>query len=466
MRVIYALRHNETLSLYRIQNDLDLPDIVSLKSEIEGKLIDFFKKYRIQPITLSFSVLTNEYIVKIDHSYVGNIVFKNFVIKILPKHIDLSTEKVLKLATYINKRDEIIIGDNFFRDLKGSDESISSLDFFYSLFIDKVNCCIRNGLIHGFNLNKETSTEFKGTLDINKFLVTPVPKNLVHQITKKRSPDLDINRIIKSVIIEITKKTKNSDLLIKSKTILRNISEISVLELPAFFKRDDFKIHVKRSDYDDVLDLVEILINGFDPDANSEIGFIPEYIINLDILFERICCFYLSDILSKDYFEVKYQSEHQHIFSELRLSGKIIPDIFISTNNADFKYKSIILDAKNKVSGMDSFFKVNTSDIYQLLYYSKVLNSKHVVLLYPGTENNSSRYILKGSQGVSEYKKVSSARIEKLYENNQIIDFDGTIFILWRINLEGSLKDTLNSFNELSNLLSEIIVGDVLLKNS
>ncbi|NUF17418.1 hypothetical protein, partial [Acinetobacter lactucae] len=96
MRVIYALRHNETLSLYRIQNDLDLPDIVSLKSEIEGKLIDFFKKYRIQPITLSFSVLTNEYIVKIDHSYVGNIVFKNFVIKILPKHIDLSTEKVLK----------------------------------------------------------------------------------------------------------------------------------------------------------------------------------------------------------------------------------------------------------------------------------------------------------------------------------------------------------------------------------
>jgi len=465
LRTTYSLRHYESLSLFRIQRDLELPDIISLKAEIEEKLRSFYKKYLIQPVSLVFSVKTNEYLLNIDHSYVGNIVFRKFVIKIIPKHIGLSTEKILKLAAYIGQENQIISNNNFFKDYQGSDDSINSLDIFYNFFIDKVAECIRNGLINGFISNKNTSTELKGTLDINKYLISPVPKNLVHQIVKTRSPDVKINRLIKSLVLDITKKSKKSDLLIKSRAILRNLSDVSTFKLPLFFEKSDFKTNsLQRSDYEVILDLAEILINGFDPDSHEDIGFTPEYIINLDLLFEKICYFFISDTLSKDYFKVNYQSEHPHIFSELGLSGKIIPDIYLSSVNLEFKNKKVILDAKNKVSALESSFRVSTSDIYQLKYYSQVLNTKYVILLYPGTASNASKYALKGSQGDLEYKKTCLTRIRKLHENNQIVECGGTFFILWRVNLEGSLKDTKSSFNEFSNLLSEIMIDDHMFK--
>src|SRR5690606_4137081 len=145
-------------------------------------------------------------------------VFKDFVIKILPKHFNVSTEKILKLAAYLNMRDAILGNSEFFRDEIGDDDSINSLEFFYDLFLDKVNVCIRNGLAHGFVLNKDTSTNFRGVLDVNKFMINPTPRNIVHQIIKVRTPDLPINRVIKSVILDIIGKTKKSELLIKSKT--------------------------------------------------------------------------------------------------------------------------------------------------------------------------------------------------------------------------------------------------------
>ena len=464
MRLIYSLKHDEKLPLSRILNDLNLSDVSLIKHEIESKLFSFFKKYKVQPLTLSFSVPHNEYILNIDHSYIGNLVFKDFVIKILPKHFNVSTEKILKLAAYLNMRDAILGNSEFFRDEIGDDDSINSLEFFYDLFLDKVNVCIRNGLAHGFVLNKDTSTNFRGVLDVNKFMINPTPRNIVHQIIKVRTPDLPINRVIKSVILDIIGKTKKSELLIKSKTILRNLSEVGLFDLPVFFKKNDFIVNSRRNDYDEILDLIEVLVNGFDPDASSEIGFIPEYIINLDYLFEKSCFLYLKRIMNEKYFNVQYQLEHNHIFSDLKLSGKIIPDIVLSKNKDDFKNDSIILDAKNKISGAEDAFRVSTADIYQLFFYSKILKTKYVFLLYPGIESNYSRYPLKGSQGDAAYNKARQEKINKMYETNQIVDFENTKFILWRINLEGSLKDTLSSFNELSNLLSEIMIYDDLSK--
>lgn len=466
MRVIYNIVHSETLSLYRIQSDVGLSDISSIRYEIEEKLIIFLKKYKVQPFSLLFSATTREYHIKINHSYVGNIVFQNFIIKILPKYINISTEKILKLASNINYWDELQIGENYFRDFISNDELVSSEEFFYNLFADKVDNCIKNGLIHGFGTYNNTSTNLKGILDIKKYTILPIQKNLVHQLNIIRTPDLEINRIIKSVISEIINKTNNSDLLIKLRSVLRSFSDIKVIDLPSFFVRDDYKVPLQRNDYNDVLDLAEILINGFDPDLNCEVGFTPEYLINLDLLFEKLCFIYLSKILNKKYFEVNYQYASQHIFSELGLSGKIIPDIFISTSDKNFTNKSIILDAKNKISGTESSFSVATADIYQLLYYSKVLQSKFVFILYPGDKKNSSSYVIKGSQGDSDYKKSCVNKIKILHQNNQIIFFEGIFFILWRVNLEGSIKDTLNNFNELSNLISELMISDDLFRKN
>lgn len=465
MRKIYSLRYNESLSLHRIQSDLQLPDIIALRIEIQYKLRDFFNKYNIQPLNLFFSVSSNEYLLKIDHSYVGNIIFRNFIIKILPKHMNISTEKILKLTSFIDEKRNIIFSNSYFEDFIGNDDSVSALDFFYHLFVENVKLCIRNGLVNGFVEKKNTSENFRGRLDINKFIIYPIPSNYVHQIIKLRTPDIKINRLIKTITSEILSKSKSSELTIESKSILRSLAGVNLLKIPAFFVKEDFYINnMQRKDYKSMLELAEIIINGFDPDHSENIGFIPEYIIDFDIAFERICFSYLKKTLNSMYFQVLYQSKHSHIFSELELSGKIIPDIYITaSDDSHFKNKNMILDAKNKVSGLDSSFKVNTADIYQLMYYSKILMSKFVVLLYPGTQRNASRYILKGSQGDIEYKKSCLIRLKNLYDHKQIVECNGTIFILWRVNLEGTLKDTQNSFNELSNFLIEIMNDDVMI---
>jgi len=466
LRHIYSLRHNETLSLNKVQRDLELPNDYSLRTEIEEKLRVFYKKFKIQPISLTYSVLNNEYLLKIDHSYVGNIVFKKFVIQIIPKHINLSSEKILKLSIYTGQENQVLSGGNHYKGLKGQDESIDSLSLFYDLFLDKVSLYIRNGIIHGFVQRQATLGELKGVLDVNKHLRFPVPKNLAHQIVKSKTPNIKFNQLIKALILDIVNKTTKSDLIIKSKSLLSVFHDVSNIDLPNFLNTNDFKLkNLSRSDYEEVLEVAEILINGFDPDSNTALGFLPEYLINLDLMFERICYFFIKDILNKDFFNVYYQKNHPHLFSQLNVSGEIIPDIYVTSDNSDFLNSRIVLDAKNKYSGLDDAYKVSLSDIYQLYYYSNVLNSKYIIILYPGSSRNCSRYPLKGSKGEGEYNKSRMTKISDMWDSNQIVNFKGVYYIFWRVNLEGSLKDTKNSFDELSNLIAEIMSSDDILKN-
>lgn len=453
---IIELDSSKIITLSKLSIKLDGLEVSSLKTIIENKIRFIYAKYKIKPLSLEFSIVDNGYVLKVSHSYIGNILFKGFIIKIPPKFAYLDSEKMLKLASITSNRDSILSSGEVFRDYCGSEEAVDSLEFFYQAFLDKFNICIKNGLQHNYIEKSHTSRNLRGRLDLSKYSKMPQPLFDIYQIIRERTPDTYLNRVLKSIILHIIKTSRNSEVIIKASLIRKNLMDISDIELLDSVDNQDLEDKTfKRKDYKDVVELAATIINGFDPQYKSTIGFLPEYIINLDYLFERLCYQYLDEIFVKPEFEVTYQRAVEHIFSIKGISGKAELDISVSSNNTSFITNEIVVDAKNKFSGTENGLKASISDLYQIFYYLNITQAEYAILLYPGHSSDYTKFPIEGSQGNTAYRKQVDSTLKNLRDNDQIVDFKGKRLVFWRLRLDGSLKDTRDSFVQLANFILE-----------
>lgn len=453
---IIELDSSKVITLNKLSISLDGLEVNSLKTIIENKIRYLYIKYKIKPLSLEFSITDDGYIIKVSHSYIGNLVFKGFIIKIPPKFAYLDSEKMLKLASITSNMDSILSSGEVFRDYCGSEEAVDSLEFFYKAFLDKLSICIKNGLQHSYIEKNHTSKNLRGRLDLNKYSRMPQPLFDIYQIIRERTPNTYLNKVLKSIVLHIIKTSSNPDVIIKASLISKNLIDISNIDLLESVDSQDLEDKTfKRKDYKDVVELAVTIINGFDPQYKTAIGFSPEYIINLDYLFERLCYLYLDDIFRKPEFEVRYQRKVEHIFSIKEISGKAELDISVSSNNTSFRTNEVVVDAKNKFSGSENGLKASISDLYQIFYYSNITQAEYAILLYPGYSSDYTKFPIEGSQGKDKYIKKLDITLKKLKDNNQIVDFKGKRFVFWRVRLDGSLKDTRDSFVQLANFILE-----------
>jgi len=160
------------------------------------------------------------------------------------------------------------------------------------------------------------------------------------------------------------------------------------------------------------------------------------------------------------------QKGYEHPTDPKLLNKEIKPDIVVEPTEQSNR---IVLDTKNKYSSIntDSFPDVANNDLYQITYYAISLNAKGVLLVYPASGENWTKYPLKSSESEEAYQKKRLKRTAEIHKDLKssfkvIISQNQEVTIyLWRVKLDGTMEETRKSIAELAHFILDLLRGEI-----
>ena len=285
-------------------------------------------------------------------------------------------------------------------------QNLPLLEIFISMFLCELEALVKKGIKSDYVVLEENLNFLKGKLSINE----QIKRNSIHKERfyvgySEFLSDIKINRIIKTTLKSLYKKSNSSKNQQKIRELLFIFDEVSECEdYKNFFAKLVINRQVKHYEQTLLWCKIFLLNNSFTPHKGDDLGF--ALLFDMNALFES----YVGNFIKKSFPGTILQHSEKHLVEEPK-SFKLRPDIFLKDKFiADTKWK--IVKSKDDIS---------QADLYQLYAYGK----KHpcdgkLHLIYPKIDDIRQK-TMKFRYDDEMWLKILYFDLEKDYENNELI---------------------------------------------
>ena len=235
-------------------------------------------------------------------------------------------------------------------------QNLPLLEIFISMFLCELEALVKKGIKSDYVALEENLNFLKGKLNINE----QIKRNSIHKERfyvgyREFLSDIKINRIIKTTLKFLYKKSNSSKNQQKIRELLFIFDEVSECEdYKNFFAKLIINRQVKHYEQTLLWCKIFLLGNSFTPHKGDDLAF--ALLFDMNALFES----YVGNFIKKSFPGTILQHSEKHLIEEPK-SFKLKPDIFLKGKFiADTKWK--IISSKDDIS---------QADLYQLYAYGK-----------------------------------------------------------------------------------------------
>ena len=247
-------------------------------------------------------------------------------------------------------------------------QNLPLLEIFISMFLCELEALVKKGIKSDYVALEENLNFLKGKLNINE----QIKRNSIHKERfyvgySEFLSDIKINRIIKTTLKFLYKKSNSSKNQQKIRELLFIFDEVSECEdYKNFFAKLVINRQVKHYEQTLLWCKIFLLNNSFTPHKGDDLAF--ALLFDMNALFES----YVGDFIKKKFSGTILQHSEKHLVENPK-SFKLRPDIFLKDKFiADTKWK--IISSKDDIS---------QADLYQLYAYGKKHECDKLHLIYP-----------------------------------------------------------------------------------
>ncbi|MBS5827284.1 MAG: McrC family protein [Campylobacter concisus] len=247
-------------------------------------------------------------------------------------------------------------------------QNLPLLEIFISMFLCELEALVKKGIKSDYVALEENLNFLKGKLNIKE----QIKKNSIHKERfyvgySEFLSDIKTNRIIKSTLKFLYKKSNSSKNQQKIREFLFMFDEVSTCDdYKNFFEKLVINRQVKHYEQTLLWCKIFLLGNSFTPHKGNDLAF--ALLFDMNALFES----YVGNFIKKKYADVSLQHSEKHLVENPK-SFKLRPDIFLKDKFiADTKWK--IISSKDDIS---------QADLYQLYAYGKKHECDRLHLIYP-----------------------------------------------------------------------------------
>ena len=247
-------------------------------------------------------------------------------------------------------------------------QNLPLLEIFISMFLCELEALVKKGIKSDYVALEENLNFLKGKLNINE----QIKRNSIHKERfyvgySEFLSDIKINRIIKTTLKFLYKKSNSSINQQKIRELLFIFDEVSECEdYKNFFAKLVINRQVKHYEQTLLWCNIFLLNNSFTPHKGDDLAL--ALLFDMNALFES----YVGDFIKKKFSGTILQHSEKHLIEEPK-SFKLRPDIFLESKFiADTKWK--IISSSNDIS---------QADLYQLYAYGKKHECDKLHLIYP-----------------------------------------------------------------------------------
>ena len=247
-------------------------------------------------------------------------------------------------------------------------QNLPLLEIFISMFLCELEALVKKGIKSDYVALEENLNFLKGKLNINE----QIKRNSIHKERfyvgySEFLNDIKINRIIKTTLKFLYKKSNSSKNQQKIRELLFIFDEVSECEnYKNFFAKLVINRQVKHYEQTLLWCKIFLLGNSFTPHKGDDLAF--ALLFDMNALFES----YVGDFIKKSFPSTILQHSEKHLV-EYPKSFKLRPDIFLEGK--------FIADTKWKI--VSSRDDISQADLYQLYAYGKKHECDKLHLIYP-----------------------------------------------------------------------------------
>ena len=291
-------------------------------------------------------------------------------------------------------------------------QNLPLLEIFISMFLSELEALVKKGIKSDYVALEENLNFLKGKLNINE----QIKRNSIHKERfyvgySEFLSDIKINRIIKTTLKFLYKKSNSSKNQQKIRELLFIFDEVSEREdYKNFFAKLVINRQVKHYEQTLLWCKIFLLGNTFTPHKGDDLGF--ALLFDMNALFES----YVGNFIKKSFPGTILQHSEKHLVEDPK-SFKLRPDIFLKGEFiADTKWKIIRQD----INESEKKYKISQADLYQLYAYGKKHECSKLYLIYPKIDG--------AKQEPMKFRYDDETQLEILYfdlekdsENNELI---------------------------------------------
>lgn len=373
-----------------------------------NKLKEFIKTNKLDEDPKFFKVY-KDYI--IPQNFIGSINIGDISIEIFPKiplikdNKDKERKRFLEILEYVE-----IFNENIYENLEIGNENMPILEIFIYNFIEEVEKILKKGLVYSYINKSENILYFKGKLD----LANHIKYNIIENKFFMNFDEFSVSSIENCLIKLALEKIKNisSDMENKAKIyqLLVHFDDIQTSGMiPAHLFRK-LLIDRKNGFYKKSLDLAKFFLLDESPYSvfyNDEKE-ITGLFFPMETIYESYIATKLKEVIDNK-FSIKIQDNSYKIFNKCEVGKnevkknitcfKLKPDIVLENENEiiilDTKWKELKSPKENEIIYN---FGISKEDIYQIITYIHVYNSKakkcnKAYLVYPINNNDNTPLI-------------------------------------------------------------------------
>ena len=350
------------------------------------KLKEFIKANKLHEEPKFFEI-SKDYV--IPQNFIGSINIDDISIEIFPKiplikdNKDKKRKRFLEILEYVETFNE-----NIYENLEIGNENMPILEIFISNFIEEVEKIVKKGLVYSYINKSENIYYFKGKLD----LTNHIKYNFIENRFFMNFDEFSVSSIENCLIKLALEKIKNisSDMENKAKIyqLLVHFDDIQTSGMiPAHLFRK-LLIDRKNGFYKKSLDLAKFFLLDESPYSvfyNDERE-ITGLFFPMEIIYESYIANKLKEVIDNK-FSIKIQDNSYKIFNKCEVGGKEVknnitffklkPDIVVEKEkeviSLDTKWKELKSSKENEIIYN---FGISKEDIYQMITYIHVYNSK------------------------------------------------------------------------------------------
>lgn len=266
------------------------------------------------------------------------------------------------------------------------------LELLIGVFVDELLSLFKRDINRSYRITIENESFIKGKIDFTQNVKKNSYRKHLHSLIYEQfTENILMNRIFKTVVLNLVKKTMVKENKMKLGQALLWLEDVEQIKIT-----DDIWDQVTftrlNHQYSTVFNMAKLFYHNSSINLNKGDEVTFSFLIPVNQLFERYVFKMLSGInLEKMGYTVMYQSPVRSLgYIDGKEYYKLRPDISVVKGNQVM----VIFDAKYKeIIDADGNNLVLQSDIYQMLAYSVKYNCNQIVLVYPwmlGCRNNNS----------------------------------------------------------------------------
>lgn len=284
-------------------------------------------------------------------------------------------------------------------------DKMALFEIFIRMFIDEAFRLVK----HGLKSNYETVQTNEGFVKGKLMFSEHIKRNYAHR--ERAFVEYDEfnnnrveNRLIKSTLLYLYRKTTSTKNKSDLKTLLSAFSEV---EPSADFKSDFGKCVPDRNmkDYETVLVWCRIFLSGqgFTSFEGTDVAY--ALLFPMETLFESYIAAMMRKVFPDREFSVSAQDKKYHLFDYPSKRFLIKPDLVITRKGDGTIF---VMDTKWKLlSANKPHYGISQPDMYQMYAYQKKYGAENITLLYPLTED-----VPVGEEVVFQSKDGVTVRVE------------------------------------------------------